>query len=178
MKQKPKLLSLHKQLNNGFKRQRYYSIKLFFQCFVPISKFPYRKTQSVDIQNHIFNKLEILVPHEIIPSLMFFINWRIILRYEKVLVMSITCLIIRQIIAFTIYEFTCSSAFRLFLSLFFTFLFLINCQKLNPKMVSVTLRTNNNNLVCGVLRDLILCAQFKKREKHPWRSVTFSKFGG
>ena len=28
---------------------------------------------------------------------------------------------------------------------------------------------------CGVLRDLVPCAQFKKREKHPWRSVTFSK---
>ena len=24
------------------------------------------------------------------------------------------------------------------------------------------------------LRDLVPCAQFKKREKHPWRSVTFS----
>ena len=29
--------------------------------------------------------------------------------------------------------------------------------------------------VCGALRDLGLGAQFKKREKHPWRSVTFSK---
>ena len=30
----------------------------------------------------------------------------------------------------------------------------------------------------GALRDLVPCAQFKKREKHLWRSVTFSKFAG
>ena len=29
--------------------------------------------------------------------------------------------------------------------------------------------------ICGVLRDFVTCAQFKKREKHPWRSVTFGK---
>ena len=28
-------------------------------------------------------------------------------------------------------------------------------------------------LKCNVLRDLVPFAQFKKREKHPWRSVTF-----
>ena len=28
---------------------------------------------------------------------------------------------------------------------------------------------------CGALRELVPCAQFKKREKHPWSSVTFSK---
>ena len=27
-------------------------------------------------------------------------------------------------------------------------------------------------------RDLVAFAQFKKREKHPWRSVTFSKVVG
>ena len=27
--------------------------------------------------------------------------------------------------------------------------------------------------ICGALRDLAPFAQFKKREKHPWRSVTF-----
>ena len=32
--------------------------------------------------------------------------------------------------------------------------------------------------VSPVLRNLILFAQFKKREKHPWRSVTFSKVAG
>ena len=29
--------------------------------------------------------------------------------------------------------------------------------------------------ICGVLHDLIPFVQFKKREKHPWRSATFSK---
>ena len=29
--------------------------------------------------------------------------------------------------------------------------------------------------MCDALRDLIPFARFKKREKHPWKSVTFSK---
>ena len=29
--------------------------------------------------------------------------------------------------------------------------------------------------ICDALRNLVPFAQFKKREKHPWRSVTFSK---
>ena len=29
--------------------------------------------------------------------------------------------------------------------------------------------------ICGALRDLVPYAKFKKRENHPWRSVTFSK---
>ena len=32
--------------------------------------------------------------------------------------------------------------------------------------------------VCDVLCDLVQFAQFIKREKHPWRSVTFSKVAG
>ena len=32
--------------------------------------------------------------------------------------------------------------------------------------------------MCGVLRDLVPFVQFKKREKHSWRSVTFSKIAG
>ena len=28
--------------------------------------------------------------------------------------------------------------------------------------------------ICGALRDLLLFVQFKKHEKHPWRSVNFS----
>ena len=32
--------------------------------------------------------------------------------------------------------------------------------------------------ICDVLRDLAPFAQLKKREKHPWRSVTFSKVAG
>ena len=31
---------------------------------------------------------------------------------------------------------------------------------------------------CGALRDLISFVQFKKREKHPWRTVNFSKLAG
>ena len=29
--------------------------------------------------------------------------------------------------------------------------------------------------ICGALHDLVPFVQFKKREKHPWRSVNFSK---
>ena len=31
---------------------------------------------------------------------------------------------------------------------------------------------------CDALRDLVPFVQFKKREKHPWRSVNFSKVLG
>ena len=37
------------------------------------------------------------------------------------------------------------------------------------------LNTFLNTHICGALRDLASFAQFKKREKHPWRSVNFSK---
>ena len=33
-------------------------------------------------------------------------------------------------------------------------------------------------VISGALRDLLPCAQFKKREKHPWRSFPFSKVAG
>ena len=32
--------------------------------------------------------------------------------------------------------------------------------------------------ICGTLRDLVPFVQFKKHEKHPWRSVNFSKVAG
>ena len=32
--------------------------------------------------------------------------------------------------------------------------------------------------MCGALGDLVSFVQFKKREKHPWRSITFSKVAG
>ena len=32
--------------------------------------------------------------------------------------------------------------------------------------------------MCDALRDLVAFVQFKKHEKHPWRSVTFSKVAG
>ena len=31
------------------------------------------------------------------------------------------------------------------------------------------------NFICDFLRDLVPFVQFKKCEKHPWRSVTFSE---
>ena len=36
-------------------------------------------------------------------------------------------------------------------------------------------KTKKANDICDALRDLVLFVQFKKREKHPWRSVNFSK---
>ena len=33
-------------------------------------------------------------------------------------------------------------------------------------------------LTCDALRDLVPFAKFKKREKHPWMSVNFSKVVG
>ena len=30
--------------------------------------------------------------------------------------------------------------------------------------------------ICGALRDLVPFVQFKKREKHPWRSANFSNW--
>ena len=33
-------------------------------------------------------------------------------------------------------------------------------------------------IICDVLHDLVPFVQFKKREKQPWRSVTFSKVAG
>ena len=32
--------------------------------------------------------------------------------------------------------------------------------------------------LCDVLRDLVPFVQFRKREKRPWKSVTFSKVAG
>ena len=33
-------------------------------------------------------------------------------------------------------------------------------------------------LICGALHDLVAFVQLKKREKHSWRSVNFSKVAG
>ena len=33
-------------------------------------------------------------------------------------------------------------------------------------------------MVCDALHDLVLFVQFKKHEKRPWRSVTFSEVAG
>ena len=35
-----------------------------------------------------------------------------------------------------------------------------------------------NTYKCDALRDLVPFVQIKKREKHPWRSITISKVAG
>ena len=39
-------------------------------------------------------------------------------------------------------------------------------------------RDQNATEICDALRDLVPMVQFKKHEKHPWRSVNFSKVAG
>ena len=47
---------------------------------------------------------------------------------------------------------------------------------LSRKIASVVPRPAMNlNCICNALRGLVPFVQFKKREKHPWRSVSFSK---
>ena len=41
------------------------------------------------------------------------------------------------------------------------------------KVMMVKICSHDNEQKCGALRNLVSCAQFKKREKHPQRSVTF-----
>ena len=36
----------------------------------------------------------------------------------------------------------------------------------------------NDPIICDALCDLVPLAQFKKREKHPWKCVTFNKVAG
>ena len=38
--------------------------------------------------------------------------------------------------------------------------------------------SNNSLNICDVLRDIVNFVQLKKCEKHPWRSITFSKVAG
>ena len=49
-----------------------------------------------------------------------------------------------------------------------TFIYVVSKHKLKTKVFSI----------CDALRDLVAFVQFKKREKHLWRSVTFSKVSG
>ena len=48
----------------------------------------------------------------------------------------------------------------------------LNLKSATPKHL---LKTAGQCSCCGALRDLVLFVQFKKREKHPCRSVAFSK---
>ena len=50
-------------------------------------------------------------------------------------------------------------------------LFCCNLLRVNPYFYWTTYN-------CDALRDLVPFAQFKRREKHPWRSVDFSKVAG
>ena len=45
-------------------------------------------------------------------------------------------------------------------------------------MTASFLNTFRTMVKCGALRDLVTFVQFKKREKHPWRSVNFNKVAG
>ena len=42
----------------------------------------------------------------------------------------------------------------------------------------ISAKSLEDNHICDALRDLVPFVQFKKREKHPWRSVNFSKIAG
>ena len=44
---------------------------------------------------------------------------------------------------------------------------------INPNWTFIRLSCNVLKFICDVLRDLVPFVQFKKREKHPWRSATF-----
>ena len=51
--------------------------------------------------------------------------------------------------------------------------YLVPCQK--PMMKLFLKIVNGLATICDAFHDLVPFVQFKKREKHPWRSVTFSK---
>ena len=44
----------------------------------------------------------------------------------------------------------------------------------NQPILMIILHSHCISIICGALRDLVPFVQFKKREKHPWRSVNFS----
>ena len=57
--------------------------------------------------------------------------------------------------------------------MFFFFTFLRVCDEVTKHHLLKISRSHY-----GALHDLVPCAQLKKREKNPWRSVTFSKVAG
>ena len=65
--------------------------------------------------------------------------------------------------------------------MFFTSIKSINFTSSIELQIKVSWYDQNLNnwkiIICGALRDLVLCAQFKKREKHPEESY-FSKVAG
>ena len=48
--------------------------------------------------------------------------------------------------------------------------------KISKFVTEMTKESKEN--ICDALRDLAPFVQFKKREKHPWRGVNFSKIAG
>ena len=48
----------------------------------------------------------------------------------------------------------------------------------SAKILNATVLLSPPQLVPGALCDLVAFVQFKKHEKHPWRSVNFSKVAG
>ena len=50
-----------------------------------------------------------------------------------------------------------------------------NLSKCNSVTVELPICNPQITIICDVLRDLVPFVSSKKREKHPWRSVIFSK---
>ena len=52
-----------------------------------------------------------------------------------------------------------------------------NCDVTSVNMENLgngSVKDHRQRALCDILRDLVPLVQFKKREKHPWRSLTFS----
>ena len=69
----------------------------------------------------------------------------------------------------------------------YTKFYKICIQKLPIKFLTFDIRSNEKvkkkkvnsmiqvcQIICAAVRELVPCAQFKNREKQPWRSVNFS----
>ena len=57
-------------------------------------------------------------------------------------------------------------------------LFDVSLRKLYVEEQSTFDLGNKYQEICDILRDLVPFVQFKKREKHPWMSVTYSNAAG
>ena len=55
----------------------------------------------------------------------------------------------------------------------------MNTQSITMKFVNQSsVQEVYTRHICGALHDLVPFVQFEKREKHPWRSINFSKVAG
>ena len=50
----------------------------------------------------------------------------------------------------------------------------MKCDRFGEEIYVGMLSRKRRKLIYNALRDLVPFVQFKKREKHPWRSVTFN----